>query len=313
VGPVGDGYSLLSKGEYVPYQYNTIYRLDYANSILTTRAMGRVSCRVSLFYEQPYDYIGGSLYLHNGDTCRYFYQNLTDEYESWTLCATEGHICYLPNDFNIFSIAFGSGGMEESKWNSYNALVIREFSGRSILCSEDFFSSVDVHNTQYSNNPRACAYSIRKQFSNTQGFWKMVGKCQNCRLTETLTIGVSSTNTDASSESWTDSFTKSTNNGFHFKMFSNSETLSSSQSQTVMESSSHALTQMASKSFSVSCGGDVGQRYLWQWMLSTQEQCANSLRCLTNIYTAIYLCRTAPDEPRCIPTECFDDECDVCV
>lgn len=305
-------YYIVPNGQYVPYKYNIINQLDYANGILTTNIMGRVKCTTSLFYRQPTDYDNGVIQSHKSDICRFYPRNLTSEYTSWRICATEGKRCYLPNGFNIYSILFGSGGAEIAKYNSYNAAVIREYSGTSVNCDTSFFPSVDVYETPYPNNPRVCLYAIRNQFTDMRGLWDQVASCRNCKIQETLTVGVSSTNSDATSESWTDSFAESTTNGMKFGWYSNSETLNKQQSHTVLESSSHALTQMASKSFTASCGSDTGQVYLWQWLLSTNENCSNDIFCKTKVYTTTFLCRSKPGPPKCIPSECYDDECDVC-
>lgn len=305
-------YSILSIGDYVPYTFNDIHRIDYLDGMLTTNVMGRVSCRTELFYLQPVDYQSGSLHTHTNKYCNYYFSNVTAEYTTWKFCATEGKRCYLPNNYNIYSIGFGSGGAEIAKYNSYNAVVIREFSGSSLLCSTAFFPAVDNYETTYPSNSRVCLYAIRKQFNDIRGFWNNVASCNGCRIQETLTIGVSSTNTQATSETWTSSFVESSNNGFKFGLFSNSETLSKTQTHAVMLSSSNSLSQMASKSFTASCGGETDQRYLYQWMLSANENCESDFHCKTSVYTANFVCRTKVGPPKCIPTECADPECETC-
>lgn len=306
-------YITLSIGEYVPYEYNTVNRMDYSNGILTTNVMGRVKCNTELFYQQPTDYSAGAIQTHSNNHCRYYPQNLTGEYTQWKICATEGKPCYLPNRFNIYSIAFGSGGAESEQLNSYNAVIIREYSGEYVMCDISFFPNIGVYDNTYPDNPRVCLYAINKQFTDMRGYWNQVAACRNCKVQETLTIGVSSMNSNATSKSWTESFTKSTTNGVKFGFFSNSETMSKQQSNTVLESSSQALTQIASKSFSASCGGDVGQVYMWQWVLSADENCAGDVFCKTKVFTTTFLCRSTFGPPKCIPSECADDECEVCV
>lgn len=295
-------------GETVNNIDDNIYRLEYADGRVATNIFGKVIVQVGLFYKQPVEYYKGNLNDASGKIFSYYRNiSLTSQYSKWNVCAEEGQICYFPNTFNIFSVSFGSG------WLGYTtAGIIREWSGNGVMCSTSSFPDINVYGNDYPSNKRYCAYSIDTQFSEPTGYWKLVSSCLNCKLQETLVLGVSSTNQESTTESWTDALTMTTQSGVKFKVFSNTETLTSQQSHSVSDTSMHAFSQTSSKSCSASCGSDSGPSYLYQWMLDVNENC-QEVTCLTHIYTCVFLCKQTPSEPACIPGECADSECDKCI
>jgi len=84
------------------------------------------------------------------------------------------------------------------------------------------------------------------------------------------------------------------------------------QSQTVTATGSTSFTRVASDSCMASCTESVGPVYMFQWVLSVGKNCVDG-RCPTYIHTCIFLCKTTPALPKCIPSECADKECNTCV
>ena len=138
---------------------------------------------------------------------------------------------------------------------------------------------------------------------------------ESCKMQFSIAQGVSSTSNSVSSETWVDTFSASMTNGFHFKFWSNSQTVSDQQSHSVTESSSHAFTQTVSKSCTATCGDTSGTVNMWQWNIETVENCNEGTGCHTNIFTCIYICIPSNKEPGCLPGYCDPDDpdCQTCI
>jgi hypothetical protein len=311
------------ENDYIRNTDDQVYQLTFnfgiesaASSILYV--IGNIQCKPNLIYTGIQIYQNKHIVQRSNKNCAY--EPLIDhtkEYSPFIPCAEENNYCSFPNSFNIYSVAFGH-------FEIYNgikgAAVIREFSGSGIICKEGVFPSFSATNIDLPDGySKICAYSIHRQFSNIIGTWKLVSSCFNCKLSKTLTFGVSSSNSDATSETWSESFAKSANSGMHLKVWSSQVSLSDQQSHAVTTSSSSAFTTSKTESCTATCSYDQGPVYLFQFVITAGELCTDpkvsvygTNYCPTQIDTCHYLCKQTQIEPKCIPSECVDNECLRC-
>jgi hypothetical protein len=306
--------------DYIPYKYHHRYeinekiinyddkirRLDYLDRSVMYYG-GSITCKASLFYRDVDVYYNG--YLTHYDPkdiyCTgYPEYDYTTNYTGWHICAEEGGECALPYSYNIFSISFGF-----TDWYNNASAVVREFSGNTIRCDNGVFPDDKTVTSQDfgTGTYRVCAYSISSQFKNPIGYWKPVASCANCSaLQQTIGFGVSSTNANVESESWTDGLTESVNTGIRLGPFSGGTQLSESQRHTVTEQSSTAFSETFSRSCTAVCSpsGNQTNLYIYQWLIDVDQNCASDVDCNAKIYTCNYLCRHTTEVPMCIPGEC---------
>jgi hypothetical protein len=303
-------------GETIQPRDDSIYRLYFAESRTFAYVLGFVKCESHLFYDDIYGYDKGQVVNYKSVTksCLY-YQNITlnGQFSKWSICAEEGQWCTFPNTYNIYSVLFGSGWA--TSWKP--AGVIGHFSGDGIMCSTDTLPNVPSYENTYPSNKRFCMISIDSQFKSITGYWKKVAMCagENCKMQFSIVQGVSSTNNEASSEMWVNKFSESMTNGFKFKFWSNSQTVSHQSAHSVTQSSSHAFTQTTSRTCSATCGDSEGAVNIWQWNIDSLENCHEGIGCPTTIYTCIYLCIPSNNEPGCLPGYCDpqDPTCSKCI
>jgi hypothetical protein len=297
------GSGLYKTNEIIKPPYFDIFKVYFSQFKTFTYFVGRVSCQPSLFYADLISYEDNKLITYTDYGCDVpEFKTVNNNFGEWSDCAEEGQFCNFPNTYNIYSVIFISGEKSDLTMTG----VIGQFSGNGIMCDTSVFPNVPVNSETYPDHKRYCSFSIEKQFSNITGYWKKVAMCsgESCKMQFSISQGVSSTSSYASTETWSDSFTKSMSNGFHFKFWSNTQNIGSQESHSVTDSSSHAFTQTVSKTCSATCGDLSGPINMWQWTIDATENCHEGNSCNLHIYTCIYMCIPSNEEPSCLPGYC---------
>eukprot|EP00009_Paramoeba_aestuarina_P001580 CAMPEP_0201516600 /NCGR_PEP_ID=MMETSP0161_2-20130828/7898_1 /ASSEMBLY_ACC=CAM_ASM_000251 /TAXON_ID=180227 /ORGANISM="Neoparamoeba aestuarina, Strain SoJaBio B1-5/56/2" /LENGTH=188 /DNA_ID=CAMNT_0047913795 /DNA_START=87 /DNA_END=653 /DNA_ORIENTATION=+ len=166
--------------------------------------------------------------------------------------------------------------------------------------------------TSWGSVSGACWYnSFPAQFFNPSGYWSQVESCSGAsECTYSVEYGVTSTTEDATSASWSQTLTDSTETGMEFAK----ETLTTSVSTSVTQSQSQAYSVSVTKGCSVTCPGDT---VVWQWMMDTNEvnfgASTAAMQTPFTTYSCNYLCSNTSQVPLCPPGYCEPDtNCQKC-
>ena len=152
-------------------------------------------------------------------------------------------------------------------------------------------------------------------FVGATGEWKIAASCagQDCIIDEDIEYGVTSTSTEACSDSWTQSLTKTVSGSLSFKIFGVSKSLTTSQATTVNNIVSNSYTRQSSVSCDAECGdGSSDDWTLYQWVMNIGEYVKADIIPF-NVNSCNYICTTSSIQPQCPPGYCTTGtECANC-
>lgn len=287
-----------------------IYFAGYTGEDMVAYVMGNVSLYPYLFGGESYTYFNGQI-THWDTTFRtytIYTEDLSYMYGIWDFCANEGFYCKLPSNDTVYSILFGTGTYANGIIYSN---IIKDFSGNSILCSKDNFPDVPI---QVSNFPvgsrRFCKITTKTIFSDIVGYWELAVSCNNCSISETLQLGVTSSSMLATSKSWSAAYSKSIQREFQFKVGNQVNQVSKSTAMSVSTMSEHAFTQSLVRSCTARCDKVSS---LWQWKLESSEVCKLYDTCNFDTFTCNYICKSDLNTPLCPLGSCANQECTICL
>ncbi|MBE0619062.1 MAG: hypothetical protein IH605_00565 [Burkholderiales bacterium] len=192
----------------------------------------------------------------------------------------------------------------------------------SLPCNLNSFGNIDPAYGQ----GKLCQYiPVAYPSAETTGNWQGVDDCggNTCnKPSYSITLGTTETNTKASSNSWSNTFTLSISGQGGVKFAGGSSTqISVSDAQTFAGSTTYtnALDQTATSTIEVTCGSSASEGvHVYQFSLNTSAQCQHNVLCSTTTYTGDYYCATANgmpanyQGPQCLPTMCADAYCQTC-
>ena len=118
------------------------------------------------------------------------------------------------------------------------------------------------------NEDNFCYVANNTMFVGAIGEWKIAASCagEDCIIDEDIEYGVTSTSSEACSNSWTQSLTKTVSGSLSFKIFGISRSLTTEQATTVDNIVSNSYTQQSSVSCEAKCGnGSSNDWTLYQW------------------------------------------------
>lgn len=286
-----------------------IYFAGYTGEDMVAYVMGNVSLYPYLFGGESYTYYNGKIThwdLKYRDYVVYT-EDLSHMYGVWDFCANEGFYCKLPSNDTVYSILFGTGAYTQDVVYSN---VIKDFSGGSILCSTANFPDVPV---QVSNFPqgarRFCKITTKTIFTDIVGYWELAVSCNNCSISETLQLGVTSSSMLATTKTWSAAYTKSIQRELQFKIGNSVTQTSRSTAASVSSMSMHAFSQSLVRSCTATCHN---VQSLWQWKLTSSEVCKLYDTCNFDTFTCNYICKDDLSSPLCPLGSCLDKECTVC-
>jgi len=225
---------------------------------------------------------------------------------SWIVCGTEkGGSCNLNVDTQITNIKrlvkYSYGGR-----SSYRSVFS---TNGNIDCNNNLFDD------PYSGTDKICyvsSISDSKIFSEIVGSWQQVGSCLNCPLTVSLSEGVTSTSSYATTSTWSTALSVSVKTECSFLGTGGKVAVSASTGYSIANTMSSSFSKTVTKSCSASCAS-TGQWYMFQWTLSVGEYSDLTFKTFST-YACNYICIPQKNTPpKCPLNFCADSTCQTCL
>lgn len=167
-----------------------------------------------------------------------------------------------------------------------------------------------------------CLYQPPLPWQNITGDWIEKQTANGyAGISMELTVGTSSTDSTATTESWSKSFTTAVSSGFSFEGVSGSVSISGTVAEQTATTVTSATTHTMEQSCTVDCPSPaslkMGYNYLgvWQWVMDGYQKGEKTTTVQSCTFFCIYSASSEPIPPKCPPTDCAasDNFCQTCL